>query len=325
MTYTLAIYLAAVTAGSAPSAAARNNLALHKPVSMSSQGAKKYLKERAVDGEHIQGSRWASRLSPDGKPDHEEWLAVDLERERTIARVRILWQRNFWAKDYDVQVSRDGQAWRTMHAAIDAAENGWIHDIEFAPVSARHVRVLCRRSANIVSPSYKGGPPRHGSYSIIELEVYAWGKTPDPLQYLSDATGKPVTASLHEDTQFQRRWHVNDGRMTTFWATGRKRPGPHWIYVDMEKVVPIGKLALYWHNAPTAYSISVSDDARSWKPIADHAALDRSAVDDEEVKELHTKSLAKPMRARYVRVDCTGPPTNPEYGYMFQELLVFVD
>src|SRR5687767_6800912 len=70
----------------------QNNLALNKPVANSSQGWRKYVKQRAVDGDQLQGSRWLSQFARKTDAVQEEWLQVDLEKTHTIDKVRILWQ-----------------------------------------------------------------------------------------------------------------------------------------------------------------------------------------------------------------------------------------
>ena len=67
----------------------QNNLALNKPVANSSQGWRKYVKERAVDGDQLQGSRWLSQFARAANAVQEEWLQVDLEKTHTIDKVRI--------------------------------------------------------------------------------------------------------------------------------------------------------------------------------------------------------------------------------------------
>lgn len=78
-------------------------------------------------------TRWQSQ----GRDN--EWLAVDLGSSQKIGRVHLSWESAF-ASEYRIEVSDDGQNWRTVYAT-DASEGGE-QDISFPPVKARHVRTF---------------------------------------------------------------------------------------------------------------------------------------------------------------------------------------
>jgi microsomal dipeptidase-like Zn-dependent dipeptidase len=105
---------------------------------------------RAVDGDL--SSRWAS-----GWSDHQ-WLRVDLGSKQQVGRVAIYWEAAH-ARDFDVQVSNDGNTWQTVGQVRDG--DGEIDVVSFSPRQARHVRVLMSRRAT----SY--------GYSVHELRVFA--------------------------------------------------------------------------------------------------------------------------------------------------------
>ena len=290
----------------------QNNLALNKPVANSSQGWRKYVKENAVDGDQLQGSRWLSRFARTTDAVQEEWLQVDLERTYTIDKVRVLWQRTWWAKDYDIQVSADAASWKTVYAVTDSPDRNWIHTIVFDPVPARYVRLYCRKP-RVIEGQYKE-KGLYGGYSVIEFEVYEQGRPLDMLQYVSDATGKPVEANKK-----LRQGYIVDGSMSTFWSSS---PPPSWITVDMGEQAPIEAVELYWHRKPLAYRIEVSDDNEHWSVVGDETNVQTKEIGDEETKELHRLSLAPPRPARYVRMFGTGAPVEGP-SYLLQELLIF--
>ena len=82
------------------------------------------------------GTYWSSEFK-DGA-----WLAVDLGAAKTIRRVRIQWETAF-AKGFSVQVSTDGKNWTDVYRTDDG--KGGVSEIKFAPVEARHVRLVCTK------------------------------------------------------------------------------------------------------------------------------------------------------------------------------------
>jgi len=92
----------------------------------------------AVDGDP--STRWGSEFSD------PQWLAVDLGQTRTIRRVKLQWE-DAYASAYDVQVSLDGKDWTTVCSKNNG--HGYIEELRFAPVKARHVRIYCRRRGTV--------------------------------------------------------------------------------------------------------------------------------------------------------------------------------
>ena len=74
-----------------------------------------------------------------GEPRDNEWLAVDLGAPQRIGRVHLSWETAY-ASEYRIEVSDDGQNWRSVYAT--AQSEGGEEDISFAPVTARYVRML---------------------------------------------------------------------------------------------------------------------------------------------------------------------------------------
>lgn len=109
-------------------------LAYGKAATASSVHSETYAAANAVDGNV--GTYWSSSFN-DGA-----WLAVDLGEERRISRVRIVWEAAF-ARSYSVEVSTDGQNWTAVCRTEEG--KGGISEITFAPVQARHVRLVCAR------------------------------------------------------------------------------------------------------------------------------------------------------------------------------------
>jgi len=125
-----------------------DNLALGKPAQASRQEAG-YEAARAVDGNT--STRWWA------KSESTHWLSVDLGGSHDVRRVVIDWHSDY-AKEYRLQLSRDGKDWTTVKEVKEG--RGGREEMSFSSRSARYVRVECRK------PYSKNG------YSIKELEVY---------------------------------------------------------------------------------------------------------------------------------------------------------
>ena len=153
--------------------AVRLDLAYQRPVTASSTHSAAYRPENAVDDDP--NTYWSSEFK-DGA-----WLAVDLGAAKTISRARIAWEQAF-ARAFSLQVSLDGKNWTNVYATEQG--KGGIDEIRFAPVAARHVRLLLRKARNAVGQrglcagslrkmsDARGATPRY-SWSRFRLDLIA--------------------------------------------------------------------------------------------------------------------------------------------------------
>ena len=87
------------------------NLALNKPVKVSSvETGTSYSGNLAVDGNYK--SRWSS--------DHSDpqWIYVDLGGQYNITSVKITWE-NAYGKNYNIDISNDATNWTTIKSITD--------------------------------------------------------------------------------------------------------------------------------------------------------------------------------------------------------------
>lgn len=108
-----------------------------------------YAPAKAIDDNA--SSRWASTWK------EGQWWQVDLATVRQLRRVTIDWERAY-AKDYTVQLSNDGQTWRTG-ATVTGSDGGL--DSIVLDDSARYVRIQSTQRAT-----------RYG-ISIHEVKIYS--------------------------------------------------------------------------------------------------------------------------------------------------------
>lgn len=135
-TGTLLITLLALVAASlvmltATSArAAETLLSQGKTATASSREGDGFPASAAVDGD-LTGTRWASEWRD------PQWIQVDLGERTAFQHIQLDWE-SAYAKAYTIQVSDDGQSWRTVHEVTDG--NGGIDDFDVSD-SARYVRL----------------------------------------------------------------------------------------------------------------------------------------------------------------------------------------
>ncbi|HEY6551988.1 MAG TPA: discoidin domain-containing protein [Vicinamibacteria bacterium] len=126
--------------------------------------------------------RFAARYAVDGDPETRwssafrspQWITVDLGANVAISRVRINWQEAY-AKRYAIEVSDDGETWRTVKDVAKTAEG--VDDHEVA-ATGRYLRIHGTKRAT------------PWGYSLWELEVYG------PAGLISG--GKPARVSSRE-------------------------------------------------------------------------------------------------------------------------------
>jgi hypothetical protein len=135
--------------GLSPYTTEETNVALNKPVTVSSTAAGSNIAANAVDGNST--TRWSSEYSD------TQWIYVDLQATYDINKVKVTWE-TACAKDYQIQVSVDASTWTTIH---DISGNSQLVNT-FGDLTAtgRYVRIYGTSRATI------------WGYSIFELAVY---------------------------------------------------------------------------------------------------------------------------------------------------------
>lgn len=123
-------------------------------------------------------SRWASA----GFRGEPEWIQIDLGQPVGFDALVIHWERAY-AAEYDIQVSDDGEQWRTVHEQREG--KGEREAVGGLAARGRYVRVLCR----------KPGP--FGLFSIWEIQFPDGGAS----RVLAEARRKAEEARRKADAE----------------------------------------------------------------------------------------------------------------------------
>ncbi|WP_327084895.1 family 20 glycosylhydrolase [Nonomuraea sp. NBC_01738] len=126
------------------------NLALNRPVMVSSTEVSQFPGSSAVDGNP--STRWSS-----GYAD-PQWIRVDLGSARSVGRVVLNWEAAY-ARSYKVQVSDDGTTWRDL-ASVTAGDGG-VDTLTGLSGTGRYLRVYTTARAT------------SWGVSLWEVEAYA--------------------------------------------------------------------------------------------------------------------------------------------------------
>ncbi|MFE7332002.1 discoidin domain-containing protein [Streptomyces sp. NPDC057565] len=234
----------------------------------------------AFDG--VRTTNWASG------PGDEAWLQVNLGKPVVVSKVELDWGPDY-GRDYEVQVSRDGEKWTTV-ASRTGREAAGVDTLTFDPVTARHVRLV----------GTQAGKKQNG-YALWSMRVF---EVPDL------ALHRPTTASSTEVASLGPE-NATDGDGKTRWASAYR--DDEWIQVDLGSPQAVQRVLLDWENASGRdYDIQVSDDAANWKTVASVRGKPSGARVDELTVD--------PVTARYVRMQGIKRTTN--WGYSLWRLEV---
>lgn len=257
------------------------NLALGGAVSVS--GTSSGAAGSITDGSTA--TRWSGNLSDSA------WAQVDLGSVQPVGAVRLWWEASY-ARQYRIQVSDDGAAWRDAYATSGAGSDGGV-DVVALDERARYVRMqTVQRSTT-----------QYG-VSIWELEVFgddAIASAPGaPAGRENLALGRGVTA----DSQYNATLpptNAVDGNPTTRWASSRQ-DAPYtterWLQVDLGSPRTINQVVLTWETATSNdFRVEGSADGQTWELLArvqKTSAELRNTVDFADAEVQHVRVIGLP-------------------------------
>ncbi len=348
---TLILLLSAAVVGTPGrhTVAQTTNLALNRPVVVSSTESSAFPGSAAVDGNT--GTRWSSAFSD------PQWIYVDLGAAYTISRVVLRWEAAY-ATAYQIQVSNDASSWASIYSTTSG--DGGVDDLVVSG-SGRYVRMYGTARATPYG------------YSLWEFEVYGSGvtntptrtptrtntpaaatatRTPTRTNTPAGATATPTrtptrtntpVAATPTPTRTPTRTNTPAGspvllsfnapayasssqndsycpnctpdkavdlNMNTRWASANWTDN-EWIYIDLKATANITRVVLRWEAAyGRGYQIQVSNDATNWTTIYSTTTGD-GGMDD----------LTVSGSGRYIRMYGTARGTS--YGYSLWEFEVY--
>ena len=107
-----------------------------------------------------EASSWRSETSAD-----PQWLLIDFQKEREWGGLVIHWEKGFQAQQFDLDVSVDGNNWRTAYATGQAGtEKSYLY---LPGTVSRYMKLTCRKSAED-----RGFSIRH-----LEVKPYDFSRT----------------------------------------------------------------------------------------------------------------------------------------------------
>ncbi|WP_434756506.1 glycosyl hydrolase 53 family protein [Paenibacillus amylolyticus] len=143
-----------------PAEAAKNNVALNKTVTVSSD-EKRWGGDKAhlVDGDL--STHWSTEAGV--TPEKPEWVMIDLGDTYNLSGAEIMWRENTVVK-YSLEISTDQQQWSTVADQQDNADAKQISDLTFQQNNVRYIKL------NISFYKEDGAWPQ-----ILEFKV--WGES----------------------------------------------------------------------------------------------------------------------------------------------------
>lgn len=145
----------------------RNNLVRTEKVKMtaSDSDGTGFGASEAADGDSSNASRWSSENNRD---NHEHYLQAGFKESKSFSALRIYWERNNACR-YNIEVSDDGQNWRTVSEFDSQPVNNPQIIYYDEPVEARFVRLhvwdVAQREEDL-SLYYQ-------NVSVCEFEIYS--------------------------------------------------------------------------------------------------------------------------------------------------------
>jgi len=154
------------------------NLALNRPVTVSSLEDNAHSGSNAVDGDL--GTWWQTARAKGKNKLPTEWLTIDLGADVLVGQVVLAWDSNF-ATGYNLQLSSDGSNWSIVYGTT--ACDGGTDTISFAQLTARYFK--------LESSAWSSGSLRNW---LREVEIYRGSGDPPPSP-TSTPSPTPTTTS----------------------------------------------------------------------------------------------------------------------------------
>ena len=258
-------------AGTVPS-----NLALNRPVAVSSTEAGGNVASNAVDNSY--STRWSSVYSD------PQWIYVDLGASYNVNRVKITWEAAY-GRDYRIEVSSNASTWTSMRTIT--GNTSLVNDNTGLSGTGRYVRIY----GTARGTSY--------GYSIYALEVYGTSSGGSNLAY-----NRPVVTTSNENTTNTGPKAV-DANGTTRWSSAYAN-NQNFI-VDLGANYNVNRVKIAWEAAYARdYQIQFSTNNVNWTTVREFWGKSSAATDDQ---------TGLSGVARWVKIYCINRATQYGFSF----------
>ena len=260
-----------------------NNLALNRPVTVSSTEAGGNVASNAVDNSY--STRWSSAYAD------PQWIYVDLGATYNVNRVKITWEAAY-GRNYYVEVSSNASTWTNVRTITN--NSSLVNDHTGLSATGRYIRIYGTARATTFG------------YSIFALEVYG-----SPSGGGSNlAYNRPVTTTSNENTTNTGAKAV-DANGTTRWSSAYAN-NQNFV-VDLGANYNVNRVKIAWESAYARdYQIQFSTNNTSWTTVREFWGKSSAATDDQ---------TGLSGVARWVKIYCINRAT--QYGFSFWEFEVY--
>lgn len=217
------------------------NLALNKPVTVSSTESASYAASYAVDGNA--STRWSSAYAD------PQYLIVDLGAQKAITSVVLQWE-SAYAKQFQIQTSNDNDTWTTVYSNYSAT--GGTNTIAVS-ATTRYVKVYMIQRATTYG------------YSLYEFQVMGESGSSSGGGSGNLALGKSAIVSSTENSS-NAASNALDGNNSTRWSSAYAEP--QYFIVDLGSSQTISSVVLRWESAyAKQFQIQTSNDNSTWTTV----------------------------------------------------------
>ena len=195
--------------------------------------------EKSIDGN--MATMW-SATAPEGE---NVSITYDLGKVKKLNRVGIAWGLEHEQHErYRIEVSLDGDDWKTVYSGEIAGTGDPYKDVEFATVGTRYVRI---------SSDYMGTGEEHGRLFIVEVKIWSRAYTVMGVQ-TSDDDGNVGENAV-------------DGDLSTRWSA---EGSGQWIQLDLGSERMVSGIGTAWFEGvfrQYIYDILLSVDGQQWTEV----------------------------------------------------------
>lgn len=200
------------------------------------------------------GNEASCWVAANNDPASSRWVMLELEKLSEINMVVTKWDPNAAGTDYKLEVSEDGDTFKTIFEETgwvsNGADNG-VKKIKFAPVNAKFVRL---------SGLYNSITPYN--LTLKEFEIY------DNPEAVNVALQKTATADC--EATAGSMFHLTDGKLSNIWQCDNTNPhDTHWVTVDLGEVTEINNIIISMDGGAYAKNmkITVSEDGETFEEV----------------------------------------------------------